>query len=93
MKLHTKGFLLVTLRQFESLWDQNLIEKTCTEYNLSGYYNTCAISIALDELASAGLVERLEEKLINKHNKQILSFRYKLSPFGEKRMHDTGLLT
>lgn len=92
MKLHQKGFLLVELSRFDSLWDQSLINSACKEYELSGSYSQRALSIALDELASAGLIQRLEEKLIPSHGKQILSFRYKLSEFGKKRMQDTGLL-
>lgn len=92
MKLHQKGFLLVQLSRSASLWDNSLIDSACSEYGLSGHYSRRAISIALDELASAGLIQKLEEKLISLNGKQILSFRYRLSDFGKKRMQDTGLL-
>ena len=92
MKLHQKGFLLVQLSRTDSLWDDGLIDRTCSEYSLSGNYIRRAISIALDELASAGLIQKLEEKLTSLQGKQILSFRYRLSDFGRKRMQDTGLL-
>lgn len=92
MKLHQKGFLLVQLSRTDSLWDDSLINRTCSEYSLSGNYSRRAISIALDELASAGLIQKLEEKLTSLQGKQILSFRYRLSDFGRKRMQDTGLL-
>lgn len=92
MKLHQKGFLLVQLSRTDSLWDASLIDRTCSEYCLSGNYTRRAISIALDELASAGLIQKLEEKLTTLQGEQILSFRYRLSDFGRQRMQDTGLL-
>lgn len=91
MKLHQKGFLLVELSRAASLWDHELIAKTMSEYALSGNYWVNAIRIALDELAAAGLILRLEAKLDDATAK--LLFCYALSDFGRTRMRDTGLLT
>lgn len=92
MKLHQKGYLLLTLNQSSSLWDYELIKSTLSEYGESGSYRAKTISIALDELSAAGLINRVEEKLDNIDGKLKLHFRYKLSDFGVSRMVDTGLL-
>lgn len=92
MKLHQKGFLLVTLSKADSMWDQALITETFKEYGSAGDYAENTIRIALDELASGGLINRLEEKLELHNGKQKLFFKYQLSDFGKTRMQDTGLL-
>lgn len=92
MKLHQKGFLLVTLSQADSLWDDQLIASTLREYSLTGDYWEKNLRVALDELAAAGLITRLEEKLESVRGKPRLLFHYRLSDFGRTRMHDTGLL-
>jgi hypothetical protein len=92
MKLHQKGFLLVSLSKVESMWDQTLIEQTFKEYGSAGEYAENTIRIALDELAAGGLINRLEEKLEIHNGKQKLFFKYQLSDFGKTRMQDTGLL-
>lgn len=92
MKLHQKGYLLVALSQADSLWDDQLITSTLREYNLSGDYWEKNLRVALDELAAAGLITRLEEKLENVRGKPRLLFHYRLSDFGRTRMCDTGLL-
>ena len=92
MKLHQKGFLLVSLSKVDSMWDHTLIEQTFTEYGSAGEYAENTIRIALDELAAGGLISRLEEKLEVHNGKQKLFFKYQLSDFGKTRMQDTGLL-
>ena len=92
MKLHQKGFLLVTLSKHHSLWDDQLIVQAFIEYNFSGDYIEKTLRIALDELAAAGLINRIEEKLETNTNRIKLLFRYQLSSFGRERMRDTGLL-
>jgi hypothetical protein len=92
MKLHQKGFLLVELSQHSSLWDDHLIRKAMKEYALSGQYWENNLRVALDELAAAGLITRLEEKLESFGDDDVLMFRYALSDFGRTRMVDTGLL-
>lgn len=90
MKLHQKGFLLVELSGAARIWDDDLIAKTMAEYALSGSYWINSIRIALDELAAAGLILRLEAKL-DQATPRVL-FCYTLSDFGRARMRDTGLL-
>jgi hypothetical protein len=94
MKLHQKGFLLVEFSKVGSIWDYELVGKAMNEYNLAGPYWTNAICVALDELAAAGLITRLESRLDD--GTQIASgrvlFNYRLSEFGRGRMRDTGLL-
>lgn len=92
MKLHQKGFLLVELSRADSLWDYDLITIALAEYKLSGDYWEKNLRIALDELAAAGLITRLEEKLQDDNHRLGLFFRYRLSDFGRSRMLDTGLL-
>lgn len=92
MKLHQKGYLLVELSQAASLWDDTLITLALQEYGLAGDYWEKNLRVALDELAAAGLITRLEEKLKSDKGKSTLMFRYQLSDFGRTRMQDTGLL-
>lgn len=94
MKLHQKAFLLVELSNADSLWDHELVSLALSEYGLSGNYWINAQRAALEELAAAGLVNRIAERLDDGHhvgNGKIL-FKYKLSEFGRNRMRDTGLL-
>ena len=94
MKLPQKGFLLVTLNQHHSLWDFELIPMALAEYDLKGHYWINHFSIALDELASAGLIDRIGHRLDDGNTiaKDRLLFEFALSDFGRQRMLDTGLL-
>ena len=92
MKLHQKGFLLVELSKVESVWDLVLIHKALQEYHLKGEYWENHFRVAFDELAAAGLIKRLEARLVTVHSKAVLSFHYQLTEFGRARMLDTGLL-
>lgn len=92
MKLHQKGFLLVALSHVDTMWDDQIIALAAAEYGRSGPYFDNTIRIALDELASAGLISRIEEKLARAGDLSTLMFRYRLSDFGRTRMMDTGLL-
>ncbi len=93
MKLHQKGYLLVELSKVANLWDHHLIEMALAEYDLVGDYWEKNLRVALDELAAAGLIARIEEKLETIRGKSRLHFRYQLSDFGRTRMVDTGLLS
>lgn len=94
MKLHQKGYLLVELSKVASMWDYDLVNKSLTEYQLSGQYWINTLRVALEELAAAGLVTRIGERLDDGrhagHGKVL--FNYQLSEFGRTRMRDTGLL-
>jgi hypothetical protein len=95
MKLHQKGFLLTALRRTESAWDHTLVAETLAEYGVTGRGRVNEIRIALDEMASAGLIARVEERLDNGAHVgpgKVL-FRYSLTDFGRQRMRDTGLWT
>ncbi|HVX37197.1 MAG TPA: hypothetical protein VHC71_13365 [Hyphomicrobium sp.] len=92
MKLHQKGFLLVELNSVSGLWDEDLIARTLREYGHAGEYWENSIRVALDELAAAGLIARLQSKLKNIRGKQMLTFFYAVTDFGKARMIDTGLL-
>tara|TARA_R110001606_G_scaffold348746_1_gene498417 strand:- start:57201 stop:57491 length:291 start_codon:yes stop_codon:yes gene_type:complete len=95
MKLHQKGFLLVELSKHESIWDNDLIPKILEEYNLSGDYWFKSTCVTLDELASAGLIARIDSRLEEGlfASKPRVMFKYQLTDFGRTRMHSTGLLT
>jgi hypothetical protein len=93
MKLHQKGFLLVELSRSTSMWDQELVHRALREYGLAGRYWENALRIALDELAAAGLITRLEQKLESIGGRPTLMFLYEVSKFGHSRMLETGLLT
>ncbi len=92
MKLHHKGFLLVAISKSGGIWDQQLIEKVFVEYDESGDFREKTLRIALDELAAAGLVKRIENKIETINGKAKLLFKYQISDFGVTRMVDTGLL-
>lgn len=92
MKLHHKGFLLITLRKTEGMWDYQLIEKVFAEYGVSGDFREKTLRIALDELSAAGLIKHIENKLETNNDKEKLLFKYQISDFGISRMVDTGLL-
>ena len=64
------------------------------EYELQGHYWINHFSIALDELASAGLINRIGHRLDDGEAiaKDRLLFKFALSDFGRQRMLDTGLL-
>ena len=92
MKLHHKGFLLVAISKSGGIWDQQLVEKVFAEYNESGDFREKTLRIALDELAAAGLIKPIENKLETINGKAKLLFKYQVSDFGISRMVDTGLL-
>ena len=92
MKLHHKGFLLTSICKSDGMWDYQLIEKVFKEYAESGNFREKTLRIALDELAAAGLITRIEKKLKAINGKEKLLFKYQISDFGISRMVDTGLL-
>jgi hypothetical protein len=92
MKLHYKGFLLITICRSGGIWDQQLIEKVFAEYDESGDFREKTLRIALDELAAAGLIKHIENKLETVNGKTKILFKYQISDFGITRMVDTGLL-
>ena len=93
MKLHQKGYLLVELSKVADMWDQALIAQALVEYALTGDYWANNLRVALDELASAGLIARIDQELEISSGRSTLHFRYQLTEFGKTRMIDTGLLT
>lgn len=94
MKLHQKGYLLVALSQRRDAWDYELVAQTMAEYGTTSRQAMNTIRVALDEMASAGLLARLEEQLDDGTHLQAgkVLFRYGLTDFGRRRMRDTGLL-
>jgi hypothetical protein len=93
LKLHQKGFLLTALSRESVAWDYALVARTVAEYGVAGRRGINAIRIALDEMASAGLIERVEERLDDGAHFAVgkVLFRYRLTDFGRRRMQDTGL--
>lgn len=94
MKLHQKGFLLVKLSKGGSMWDYELVAMALSEYRLSGIHWVRTVRVALEELAAAGLVTRVAEKIDDGSHagKGKVLFTYQLSEFGRSRLRDTGLL-
>ena len=93
MKLHQKGFLLVALSREDTAWDYALVAKALAEYGVAGRRWVNTIRIALDEMASGGLIARVEERLDDGAYVAAgtVLFRYRLTDFGRQRMTDTGL--
>lgn len=94
MKLHQKGFLLVELSRRDAAWDHEVVARALAEYGLSGRHSVNSLRIALEELAAAGLIERIDERLDDGSHVEAgkVLFRYRLTDFGIQRMRDTGLL-
>lgn len=90
MKLHHKGYLLVSLEKRRCEWDKPLIEDAMQAYQLVGHYWFKHFCIILDELASAGLILR-EDHQVDTVTERLM-FQYAMSDFGRERMRDTGLL-
>jgi hypothetical protein len=92
MKIHQKGFLLIALSRANDSWDDDLVQLAQGEYGLTGSSAINGLYVALNELAAAGLIMRIEEKLAGRATAQArLSFRYRISEFGRTRMLETGL--
>lgn len=87
MKLPVKGFLLQELCRRSQSWDTGLVGAAMADYGLRGQHACNTLHIALDELASAGLIERVNSTLED----GMLQFCYRLTDFGRQRMADTGL--
>lgn len=92
MKLHQKGYLLVALNKTAGLWDGDLAAMTLRAYGKSGDYWEKSVRVALEELAAAGLIARVQSKLANAGANTRLSFQYAVTDFGRQRMKDTGLM-
>lgn len=90
MKLPHKAFLLTELVRYEKTWDQRIIDAAKTEYGLTGAYWTNHFSLTLEDLASAGLIERLDNRLDKTTGR--LEFQYALTDFGRQRMIETSLI-
>jgi hypothetical protein len=95
VKLHQKGYLLVQLAGVTALWEAELIARATEAYGLKGQYAENGVRVALDELAAAGLITRIESRLeqTSPAVEERVVFRYGLSGFGQTRMLDTGLLS
>ena len=94
-KLHMKGYLLCLLDEHrDGLWDYEIAQKMLAEYQHSGAYWHGEIRASLTDLFSGALLEEVEDRLDDGEyfgaGKVLVKF--KLSPFGRKRMLETGLL-
>ena len=93
-KLHMKGYLLCLLDEHRNgLWDYEIAQKVLAEYQHSGTYWHGVIRASLTDLFSGALLEEVEDRLDDGEyfgaGKVLVKF--KLSPFGHKRMVETGL--
>jgi hypothetical protein len=94
-KLHMKGYILCLLDECEDgLWDYQIAQKVMTEFQHSGGYWNGEVRATLTDLFSGALLEEVEDRLDDGEyfgaGKVLVKF--KLSPFGRKRMVETGLL-
>ena len=94
-KLHMKGYILCLLDDCQDgLWDYEIAQKVLAEYQHSGAYWHGEIRASLTDLFSGALLEEVEDRLDDGEyfgaGKVLVKF--KLSPFGRKRMVETGLL-
>lgn len=89
-KLPHKAYLLTVLAEQGMTWDKPVIDAAMQEYGLSGKYWRNHFSLALDELASAGLIERCSHRIDESTGQ--LTFECNVTPFGRQRMFETGLI-
>ncbi len=93
-KLHMKGYILCILDEHrDGLWDYEIAQKVLAEYRHSGAYWHGEIRACLTDLFSGSLLEEVEDRLDDGEyfgaGKVLVKFR--LTPFGRKRMTETGL--
>lgn len=89
-KLPHKAYLLTVLAEQGMTWDKPVIEAAMKEYGLSGKYWYNHFSLALDELASAGLIEHRSHRMDEVTGQ--LTFECNITSFGRQRMAETGLI-
>ncbi len=94
-KLHIKGFILQLLNENnDGLWDYEIAKAVMSAYNHKGEYWYGEIRATLTDLYSGALLAEIEDKLDDGRyfgaGKVLVRFR--LTPFGRKRMIETGLL-
>ncbi len=94
MKRHQKAFLLIALHQRKVLWDHELLDAVAAEYGPPARYGVNNVRVALDEMASCGMIERVDRQLDDGTHLVAgkVLFRYRLTAFGLARMAATGLL-
>ena len=94
-RLHMKGFILRLLDENkDGLWDYEIAQKVLAEYRHSGDYWCGEVRATLTDLFSGALLEEIEDRLDDGEyfgaGKVLVKF--KLTPFGRRRMIETGLL-
>lgn len=92
---HMKGFVLRLLDENkDGLWDYEIAQKVLAEYHHSGDYWCGEVRATLTDLYSGALLEEIEDRLDDGEyfgtGKVLVKF--KLTPFGRRRMIETGLL-
>ena len=94
-RLHMKGFILRLLDEHRNgLWDYEIAQKALAEYGHSGEYWCGEIRATLTDLFSGSLLEEIEDRLDDGEyfGAGKVLVRFKLTPFGLRRMAETGLL-
>ncbi|HIJ22793.1 MAG TPA: DMT family transporter [Gammaproteobacteria bacterium] len=95
-RLHMKGYILRELAEAadNGLWDYEIMRAVFHEYGRKGDYWKGEIRVTLTDLFSGALIEEIEDALDDGRyfgeNKILMKF--KISPFGMKRMSETGLI-
>ena len=94
-KLHMKGYILRLLDEYrDGLWDYEIAQKVLAEFQHSGAYWNGEVRVTLVDLFSGALLEEVEDRLDDGEYFGVgkVLVKFKLSPFGRKRMVETGLL-
>ena len=94
-KLHMKGYILCLLEECQDgLWDYQIAQKVMAEYQHSGDYWNGEVRATLTDLFSGALLEEVEDRLDDGKYFGVdkVLVKFKLSPFGRKRMVEAGLL-
>jgi hypothetical protein len=94
-RLHMKGFILHLLDQNkDGLWDYDIANIVLAEYHHSGDYWRGEVRATLTDLFSGALLEELEDRLDDGEHfgSGKVLVKFKLTPFGHRRMIETGLL-
>ena len=78
----------------EGLWDYEIAQRVLTEYGHAGAYWRGEVRATLTDLFSGALLEEIEDRLDDGEyfGADKVQVKFKLTPFGRRRMIETGLL-
>jgi hypothetical protein len=96
-RLHIKGYILRLLAEQaagDALWDDQICDAVCTDYELSGDYWRGTVRLTLTDLFSGGLLDEVGTTVDPERTGGVerVLFKFRLNDFGRERMRQSGLL-